>query len=202
MKKIKTIRAAMMGCFLLLSCVLLAGCGKGKTDSEKSPTLTGASVSSYNEGTESKQYVKVLLNFDKDISIADKSKDSLRITISKDRVKSEDYTIKQGENSKQAEVLISVKKVTKGTLEIRKSEKADTIEDITDASGSYAANNFDLEALVPSGVTMSDVASDDTSVTKQVDTAWNIRSIVWVCLTKDGEQVPIDESDDAEKLDG
>ena len=90
MKKIKTIRAAMIGCFLLLSCVLLAGCGKGKTDSEKSPTLTGASVSSYNEGSESKQYVKVLLNFDKDISIAEKSKDSLRITISKDRVKSED----------------------------------------------------------------------------------------------------------------
>ena len=202
MKKIKTIRAAMIGCFLLLSCVLLAGCGKGKTDSEKSPTLTGVSVSSYNEGSESKQYVKVLLNFDKDISIADKSKDSLRITISKDRVKSEDYTIKQGENSRQAEVLISVKKVTKGTLEIQKSEKADAIEDIMDASGSYAANDFDLEALVPSGVTMSDVASDDTSVTKQVDTAWNIRSIVWVCLTKDGEQVPIDESDDAEKLDG
>lgn len=64
MKKIKTIRAAMIGCFLLLSCVLLAGCGKGKIDSEKSPTLTGVSVSSYNEGSESKQYVKVLLNFD------------------------------------------------------------------------------------------------------------------------------------------
>lgn len=202
MKRIRTIRAAIIGCFLLLACVALAGCGKGKTDSEKSPNLTGASISSYNEGSESKQYVKVLLDFDKEISVADKSKDSLRITIAKDRVKNEDYTIKQGENKKQAEVLISVEKVTKGTLEIQKSEKADCIEDITDASGTYAANDFDLEALVPSGVTLSNVAADDTSVTKQVDTAWNIRSIVWVCLTKDGQQVPIQESDDAEKLDG
>lgn len=202
MKKSIIQKFSMIAVFLFLCSVCILGCGSAKVDEEKSPSLLSASVSSYNEGSESKQYVKVLLEFDQDISVNDKSDDSLRITISGERVQNDEYTLSQGESPEQAELLISVEAITKGVLKIEKSEKADTISDIRDASGEYAVQDFTLEGIIPSGVTLSDVASDETSVTKQVDSVWNIRSIAWVCLTKDGEVIPVNESDTNEELDG
>lgn len=202
MKKIIIKKTIILGAFFLLCCAFLFGCGNVKTDAEQSPNLMNASVTSYNEGSESKQYVKVLLEFDKDISISEKLDDSLRITIAGERVQPDEYVLTQGDDASQAELLISVNAITKGVLEIERSEKAKTISDIMDVSGKFAVNDFQIEGLIPSGVTLSDVASDETSVTKQVDSVWNIRSIAWVCLTKNGKVIPVNETDTNEELDG
>jgi hypothetical protein len=182
--------------------VLCAGCGKTKTDEAKSPNLVQASISSYNNGTQSSQFVQVNLEFDKKITIEEKNSDSLRITIGGERVTSDEYELEPGDEEGEAILTISVDAVTNGVLKITKSEKSDVITDITDASGNYAVNEFELEGLIPSGVTLSDVDADETSVTKQVDSAWNIRSIAWICLTKDGEVIPVNEDDVNEQLDG
>ncbi|MCD7864801.1 MAG: hypothetical protein LUG54_02030 [Clostridiales bacterium] len=181
----------------------MAGCGSTlAVDEEYSPTLVNAEITSYNEGSVSEQYVKVILEFDQDISVNEDPDDSMRITIAQERVQSDEYTLTQGENTNEAELLISVTAITNGVLYIEKSESADVISDIMSADGQYAVNDFTLEGMIPSGVTLTDVSSTDTGVTKQVASLWNIRSIAWVCVTKDGEVVPADESDSNEELDG
>lgn len=182
--------------------ILLAGCGQKKTDALQSPNLIGAQITSYNEGSEKDQYVKVALEFDKPISISDEAEDSLRVSISGERIQPEEFTIEQGTEDEEAILTISVDYVTKGILEIQKSEKSDVISDILNSDGTYVVNDFEIEGLIPSGVTLSDVAADESSVTKQVDSVWNIRSIAWVCLTKDGEVIPVQEEDALEELDG
>lgn len=188
---------------LLFGISVLTGCGSTvATNEEYSPTLVNAEITSYNEGSVSEQYVKVVLEFDQDISVSEDPDDSMRITIAQERVQLDEYTLTQGENANEAELLISVTAITNGVLYIEKSESADVISDIMSADGSYAVQDFTLEGMIPSGVTLSDVSSSDTGVTKQVASLWNIRSIAWVCVTKDGEVVPADETDVDEELDG
>lgn len=55
-------------------------------DEEYSPTLVNAEITSYNEGSVSEQYVKVILEFDQDISVNEDPDDSMRITIAQERV--------------------------------------------------------------------------------------------------------------------
>lgn len=160
----------------ILACLLCAGCGP-KTNSELSPSLVSASVSSYSEDTEDSQYVQVDLRFDKEISVASQSAESMRITIAGERVREDECTLSAGEDSQTAVLKISVDAITKGVLEIQRSEKADTISDIRDADGKYAVLDFTVQAIIPSGVTLSDVSSGDGRVVKNVDSAWNIRSI-------------------------
>ncbi len=193
----KTVWAAAAVLFLFA-----AGCGKEKVDEEMSPELISASVDAYNEGSESKQYVEVDLEFDQEILVKEKRDDSLRITIAGERISTEEYELRQGENDTEAVLVISVDAVTNGILKVEKSERADAISDITNVTGEYAVKDFELESVIPSGVTLSDVSSDETSVTKQVDSAWSIRSIAWVCLTKNGEVIPVEQDDVNEKLDG
>lgn len=185
-----------------MCCIYLTGCGSAKTDETYSPNITGMELSSYNEGSESEQFVEATLTFDKGVSVSEKRYDSLRITIGGERVDEDEYTLEQGDESNQVSIVVSVDYVTSGVMFIEKSEKADTISDIRDATGEYAVNEFTAEGIIPSGVTLSDVSSDGSSVTKQVDSVWNIRSIAWVCLTKDGQPVPINEPDANEELDG
>lgn len=185
----------------ILACLLCAGCGP-KTNSELSPSLVSASVSSYSEDTEDSQYVQVDLRFDKEISVASQSAESMRITIAGERVREDECTLSAGEDSQTAVLKISVDAITKGVLEIQRSEKADTISDIRDADGKYAVLDFTVQAIIPSGVTLSDVSSGDGRVVKNVDSAWNIRSIAWVGLTKDGELQPVSEKNANEVLDG
>ncbi|MCD7982482.1 MAG: hypothetical protein LUF32_09305 [Clostridiales bacterium] len=203
MKGIYKCKALFLAAFLLVSVIIFAGCGGSLTvDEEQSPNLVNAVITSYNEGSESEQYVQVVLEFDREISVREEKEDSLRITIAQERVQSDEYTLTQGEDSDEAVLTISVTAITNGVLYIEKSESADVISDIMDADGQYAANDFTLEGLIPSGMTLSDVSSDDVSVTKQVASLWNIRSIAWVCLTKDGEVLPVEEEDADEELDG
>ncbi len=185
----------------LLACFLCAGCSP-KTDSELSPSLVSADVSSYSEGTEDSQYVQVDLRFDKEIKVESQSAESMRITIAGDRVGKDKCTLTEGEDGQTAVLKISVDAVTKGVLEIERSEKASTISDIRDTTGKYAVKDFTLEGIIPSGVALSDISSGDGMVVKNVDSVWNIRSIAWVGLTKNGQLQPASEEDANEMLDG
>lgn len=192
-----------IGMLLVCTCfILLSGCGSVNTDETYSPNLTGMSISSYNEGSESTQFVEAVLTFDKDVSVSEKNEDSLRIVIGGERIKKDEYKLEQGDDPKQVSLTIPVDYVTTGVLVIEKSENSGTISDIRDGTGEYAVNEFNAEGIIPCGINLSTVSSDGTGVTKQVDSVWNIRSIAWVCLTKNGEPIPVNEPDENEELDG
>lgn len=193
------------GCFLfavIMMIFICTCCGKTAVDEEKSPVLTGAEIISYNEGTENSQYVKVCLTFDKAISVQSDQRDSLRITIAGNRIDTDDYALEQGDQESTAELIISVDAVTDGILKIGKSEKADTITGIQDETQTYAAKEFELEGIIPSGVSLSTVLSGEGYTVKQVDSSWNIRSIAWIGLSENGERIPAAENRAGEMLDG
>jgi hypothetical protein len=177
-----------MGLLLLLS---LCGCAAKVGDG--SPNLESVGISSYNNGTEDSQFVQVDLEFDREISLG--TTDSLRITVSGNRV--QEYSLEMTENAQTARLTFPVEAVTEGVLYIGKN--GDTITDLCSADGTYAAADFEVQAIIPSGVTLSTVSSTGGQVTKSVDTAWSIRSIAWVGLYEDGELVP---TTGEEQLDG
>lgn len=191
--------------FLLVLAVatafLLAACGKRPVDEEKSPRLVDAAIRSYSEGSEDSQYVQVSLVFDKEISVADTAS-SLRVTISGERIEEDEMTLRMGDEKDTAELSIPVEAVTSGVLKIQKAEKADTITDIMDADGDYAACDLTLEGIIPSGVTLSTADTGNGKVVKKVESPWNIRSIAWVALTQNGTLVPVSEEREGELLDG
>ena len=199
MKMGRKFLAILVGAVITLIC--LAGCGSVRTDTEHSPNLINMEINSYNEGSETKQYVEAVLEFDKPVSVSDKKQDSLRITIGGERVKEDEYQIQQGDDKTKVSLIISVEYVTIGVITIDKSDTTDTISDIRDEAGEYAVIDFSAEGLIPTGVTLSTAAADDTGVTKKVESVWNIRSIAWLGLVKDGEEVQVKE-EGSEVLDG
>ena len=78
------------GFFLILMFMAVlfgTSCGSKATVKEgESPKLVNVRISSYNEGTETSQYVRAELIFDQDISIASDTAKSLRITIADERI--------------------------------------------------------------------------------------------------------------------
>ncbi len=194
------------GFFLILMFMAVlfgTSCGSKATVKEgESPKLVNVRISSYNEGTETSQYVRAELIFDKDISIASDTAKSLRITIADERIKEDEYTLTMGEDGRTAEFTISVEAITEGILKIGKAEKADVIYDILSADGSFASEDFTVEGIIPSGVILSSVDSQPGKVTKQVDSSWNIRSIAWIGISENGTLIPVSETQKLEMLDG
>ncbi len=192
------IRKKLAWMFLLGVPFLLSACGRKPVSQEHSPQLVSGEILSYNEGSEDSQFVKVNLVFDRDISVAE-DMDSLRVTISGERMEGQ---IQMADEPNTASLVIPVKAITSGVLKIQKSEKADTIDSIRDSSGSYAAGDFQLEGLIPTGVTLSTVTSGNGKIVKQVDFAWSIRSITWIALSQNKELIPVLETHAGENLDG
>lgn len=158
---------------------------KAKINNKVWPELISAELSSYHEGSEETQYVQVDLKFNRKISISDSLKDTLRITIGGNRVKDNQYVLKRSEEDESTVILlISVEAVTNGIIKIQ-SEK-----------------DFTLEAIIPSGITLSTIKESAGTVVKQVDSTWAIRGIAWIGLTEDGALIPVSETDNAEMLDG
>lgn len=185
--------------FLMFVCT---ACGKKSVDVDQSPELVNASVTSWNQGSEDSQFIKICLKFNKKISVIEEERDSLRITIAGERIKEEEYQLELGEDEFTAVLIISVDAITTGVLKVGISENADTITGILDADGKYAVKEFELEGLIPSGVSLSTVRLEDGLVVKQVDSYWNIRSIAWVGLVENGNLVPVSETRALEMLDG
>lgn len=185
-----------------ISMIVMTSCGSVGTDDEYSPQIEDVAVSAYNEGSEDSQYVTADLIFDRDIAVTDEKCSDLRITISDERVKDDECELMQGENENTARITISVDAITKGILKIEPADKEKGISCIRSADEKYAVQDFTLEALIPSGVSLSTVASEQGKIVKSVDSVWNIRSIAWVGITEDGELVPASETRPMEMLDG
>lgn len=197
--KISTIISILL---LTIAMLTLSSCGQASVDAEKSPHLADIKLTSYSENTEDTQYVQVDMIFDKDIAVVDDKCESLRITIADERIGEDEYTLTSGEDSQTATIKISVNAVTKGVLKIDKLKENQTISEIRSADEKYAAADFSVEAIIPSGVTLSTTESATGHVVKNVDTFWNIRSIAWVGITENGELVPVSETRQLEMLDG
>ena len=195
-------RAFMMEVTAVISAAMLASCGSVKTDDEYSPQLEDVTVGSYSEGSEDSQYVTADLIFDREIAVTDEKCSDLRITISDERVKDDGCEITAGDDENTARIKIPVDAVTKGILKIGPAEKEKGISCIRSANEKYAVQDFTLEALIPSGVSLSTVSSEPGKVVKSVDSVWNIRSIAWVGITENGEEVPVSETRALEMLDG
>lgn len=195
--------------FIFFLCVVisLGGCGKAGTDSEESPVLTGASLESWNDGSMDDQYVDVSLQFDRPVCWQEKDADTLRVTISGNRMSGDDLELEQGDSDDELVLRISVTAVTNGTLEIGMDDSADAISAVTSEDGKYAAEDFQISAIIPSGVELADtsdkgIGSDgNPRVSKQVTHSWNIRSIAWVQLLENGEPVEVGGNRNIEILD-
>ncbi|MBO5460992.1 MAG: hypothetical protein J5983_04260 [Ruminococcus sp.] len=173
-----------------------------KVDEEHSPQLTDVEVTSYNEGSEESQFVQVDLIFDREIKLASETCKNLRITISGNRVQEGEYSLQAGENEQTAQLVISVDAITEGILKIEKLKAKGIISEIRSTDSKYAAQDFSVEAIIPSGVILSTVESEEGKVVKNVDSVWNIRSIAWIGLLENGELIPVSETRTLEMLDG
>lgn len=193
-------RISLITALIFMSALCLASCGKTVGVGEGSPVLESASIVSYCQGSEQEQYVQAELMFDRPISLAEETGGSLRITIAGNRM--EDYTISPGEGENCAVITIPVNAVTESVLYIGKATGADSISDIRSGDGKYAARDFELEGVIPSGVTLSTVSSEPGKVVKNVESGWNIRSIAWVGLRENGQPVAVSETMPGEELDG
>lgn len=191
-------------CFIALFVLafLLTSCSKVTVSEENSPQLKDVSIISFNEGSESSQFVEVDLIFDREIAVVSDTAKSLRITIAGNRVQEGEYTLEADEDTCKAKLLISVEAITEGVLRIEKSEKADVISDIQDAGRTCAVMDFEVEGMIPSGVSLETIKTEPGTVVKQVTGVWNIRSIAWVGLTENGVLVPVSETRTLEMLDG
>lgn len=194
-------------CLFLCMGFLISGCGKPKADPEQSPVLTGVFMSSGNDGSLEEQYVDVSLKFDRPVSWQEKEADSLRVAISDQRMSGDDLALMSGESDQELILRIRVTAVTNGTLEIGMDDSADVISAVTSADGKYAAADFTVDAIIPSGIELKDVFDRADSgdghprVSKQVTHSWNIRSIAWMQLLENGTPVDVGENRNIEILD-
>ena len=169
---------------LLLACLLaLAACTGPHAvyDAENSPVLISATLETYNEGSDDRQYVKVTLTFDRNVSVAT---DYIPpITIAQAGI--DTGNIKVVEDGARLSILIHTDKVRDGDLILLLAPEGDeAVVGLTDTTGTYAAANSSVYALVPSGVALARTGTNTVEVTH----AFNIRGIAWVVL-HDGDEV-------------
>jgi outer membrane lipopolysaccharide assembly protein LptE/RlpB len=177
------------------------GCGRGFTvDEELSPEVKDVHILSKSEenGTQS---VLVELIFDQAVEVQEAKKDTLRITIAGNRIKDEEYTLTQTAED-TVQLAIEVEAVTNGILTMQAAEDSKPITAFVDTEKAYATKPFEVEGIIPSGVTLATVDTQDGYIEKAVETSWEIRSIAWMGLFENGELVPAYETSSAESLDG
>ena len=197
MKRKKKLTAA----FGIVCILLFAGCsGKSHSDSEKSPRLQNIELTSYNEGSEDSQYVEATLQFDQEVRLSEDPLKNMRITISGERM--EDIEVNQEEKDTVC-LTIPVTTITRGNLEITEEKEDKGYPGITDADGDYTVWTFDVDALIPSGVTLVDVEhTQKGGFQKQVVGMWNVRNITWIQLYENGTLVESSNDKESESMDG
>ena len=178
---------------VVLAVLGITGCGnKAVLDEENSPQVTTAEIYSQNSGKEDSQQVKVLLYFDKDIKINEKKQDTMKITIAGQRYDKDKYQMELAEDKKKLIITIPTTAVTNGKLVIGRADEADQMEVFIDESGKYMAKEFEVEAIIPSGVILQKVKDEEGRVIKgktQVASQFSIRSIGWLQLLDNGQIV-------------
>ena len=167
---------------LVLASSLPACKGVAVYDAEHSPVPVSVSLESYNEGSEGTQYVKVTLTFDREVAV--KAGYAPEIVIAGAKVKKDDMKVSGSEKGIVA--LIHIDKVRNGDMVISLAPEGDTaVSGLTDKTGTYAAVNKTVYALVPSGVALHRTGVGAVEVTH----AFVIRGIAWVVLTDGDEAV-------------
>lgn len=186
----------------------LPGCGRAAVDEKKSPVLENAEIYSKNAGTEDSQQVILNLFFDKNVKVNEKKADTMRLAIGEKRIAADKYEVNAGEKGTEAEgkvtITVPVTSVTSGQLEFGIAEKADAISLITDETGKYAAKEFFLSAIVPSGVILQGITDADGQTVpnvKQVAAPYSIRSIAWLQLLDKGQVAEPSSALESEVLD-
>lgn len=189
--------------FLFIFCV---GCGSALYDKNKSPRFVDYAIESYNEGSLDTQFVVVSLAFDKPVVVQSAPADTLKATIAGNRVADKDWQwAVLGGN--EIRLTFEVDGVNNGILEISPSERGDVLPGITDETGQYGVQPFELMAIIPSGVELDAVeetpADKDTpaQTVKEVKNSWSIRSITWILLLENGVIVHSEEQDTLEIMD-
>ncbi|SFA97727.1 hypothetical protein SAMN05216249_10641 [Acetitomaculum ruminis DSM 5522] len=185
---------------LILVSFNLFGCGSSLIlDEKQSPQLSNVELSGRNDGDEDSQYVDLILDFDKSISINDSRKDSLNITIANKKV--DDFSMEKTADN-QVKLSVKTTSVTDGKIKVEDADEAEGVEAITDESGKYSAGDFNVSAIIPSGIELSTVDRGAGYVTKKVDSLWNIRSILWIRILKDGEPISAGQDENLKIMDG
>jgi hypothetical protein len=191
---------AWPGWIWLAFCLLLAACGGGSYNPEKAPNLTDAQIETYNEGSEDTLFAKVTLAFDKTLKM--KEGYTPKIRIANNNIQPEHIdTLAEGSS---LTITIRLEKSSRDAdLRLTLGEtKQETVPEITDESGEYPAAAQVLEALLPSGVTLTETARGPGRVTVQVTHPFNIRSIAWVRLIDGEETVGASLLNGADERDG
>ncbi|MGC4017849.1 MAG: hypothetical protein QM793_00450 [Muricomes sp.] len=182
----------------------LTGCGsRVSVDKEKSPVLEYVEIYSKNSGTEDSQQVRVNLFFDRAVQVNEKKGDSIRLTIGGKRIQTGEYQVKLTEEPGKISIIIPVTSITTAELELGISEKAEAIALITDETGKYAAQEFTVSGVVPSGVMLQDVADENGKTVpnqKRVVSPFSIRSIAWLQLLDQGEPVEVSDAPSSETM--
>ena len=178
--------------FTLSFLFILTGCGRLQTDAAFSPELQEIQTRGGCRGGEKDQYIKADLVFNHDIGINPRSLDNLRITIGSERIRPENVDF-QIIKDKTLEITIPVQKVTSGKLEIS-PDRDNNDFGITDHSGKYAARYFEISTIVPSGAQLGPPETGENSVSADVLSAVNHRSIIWIRITEDGNAIIPDAS--------
>ena len=187
-------KAKQLTVFLMALMILcITGCGgKAVLDEENSPKVTTAEIYSHNSGKEDSQQVRVLLYFDKEVKLNEKKQDTMKITIAGKRYGRDKYHLELAEDKKKLIITIPTTAVTNGKLEIGRADEADSMELFVDESGKYMAEEFKVEAIIPSGVILQKVQDEEGRVIRgktQVASQFSIRSIGWLQLIDNGEIV-------------
>ncbi|MGI6205190.1 MAG: hypothetical protein ACOYJI_00985 [Anaerovoracaceae bacterium] len=183
MKKLSKISAL----FLIIAVFLISGAACGPKTGSGSPELVSVNTWGGCTGGEDDQFIKADLEFSDAVKASDKAAEQLRVTIGGDRVKSDDIKISSADE-KTIEIEIPVDKVTSGVLEIKPLSEG-KLTAITDESGEYAVKSFSVKKIVPSGMEITTVSSDEGSVSAQVTALANHRSITWIKITAGGNTV-------------
>jgi hypothetical protein len=143
--------------------------------------MESVDISSYNEGADA-QYVEIELGLDRE---ADANGVKPKIKIAGENVRADAIEISAAD--KTLTLTLHVDKIREGNLTLKLSDK----------DGSQT-----LDALIPSGVELRQVAKDDTSVTVEVTHVYDIRGIAWVRFTDGGAPVGGSLLNGADERDG
>ncbi len=170
---------------IILCLIFFTACASPETDGELSPRLQDTVSWGGCSGGEKDQFIKADLTFDQEVAVCKDAAEELRITIGGDRVDEEKIDLKVV-REKTLEITVPVEKVTSGVLKIQPSGGKNFTK-ITDKSGKYAVLPFEVDQLVPSGVELSVLQSDEGAVSARVTSTANHRSIVWIRMTADGQ---------------
>lgn len=163
------------------------GAACGAAVGSGSPELVSTKAWGGTTGGEDGQFIKADLEFSGAVKASEKAADQLRVTIGGSRVKSEDIKISSADD-KTLEIEIPVDKVTSGVLEIKPVSEG-SLTAVTDDSGKYAVRPFNVKTIVPSGMEIETVSSEEGSAAVQVTALANHRSITWIKITADGQDV-------------